>query len=506
VSSRADELDAGSTGPPHFRVDDHEYCWRIDGNGLAIFNADGGRLDPVAAEVLLALGGTEPAWYSVGNALVAAYKDAGGRGKDAIAAAAEALGLGVGRRAELARTTDDRAVLVALAAYGNIEVGANPLCDRTAWDLVLKHRDPDIRRKALASNEQLPPALSNHPDLETRVRVARNWQCSVEVLEKLSDQEPRVRAAVAANPSTTHSTLKRLARDENTFVRRAIASSPKCPRSCITPLLHDRFADVRAAAVMNPEVSRRRVAARIISDPTPAVHVAIAARTDLKPGDLSRLERFSRHDPLPQYKLVCSRLSQHPSCSPSLKRRIEGIEKRIAALTAEEIARREEKRVRQGKKPCPRAILGMTLAISTIAATVGFVAAGFVHLVNGQLTSGTTFLILGLASGSLLYLCLRGRVARAPVRSQQKLSRPDIILMLTVMLAIVTYLVGATLQAKGSHVGGPLEITGAATIVGVFLVRGVRRERKFGSANSPNRANERLAAPGYSTARHIRRH
>jgi len=111
----------------------------------------GDRLDPTAAKVIVALGGSEPAWYSVAYALVTAYEAFPERGIVGVNACAAALALAEAERAQLARTVEDQEVLRGLGAYGEIYVGANPCCDQTSWALVVNHRDPDVMKRAYTS-------------------------------------------------------------------------------------------------------------------------------------------------------------------------------------------------------------------------------------------------------------------------------------------------------------------------------------------------------------------
>jgi len=302
------------------RIHGADYSWSVRQNELQVFNGAGDRLDPTAAKVIVALGGSEPAWYSVAYALVTAYEAFPERGIDGVSACAAALALGAAERAQLARTVEDQEVLRALGAYGDIYVGVNPSCDQASWALVVNHRDPGVIQKAYASLEVLSASLATYPDDETKLRVARNLLCSPETLVGLATEAPMIRQAVAANPHTPKDVLEYLSRDDGWFVRRSVAANPACPDSRLNALLRDRQAEVRLAVINNGAVSWRRIAPLVLGDPTPVVHTSAASRSDLSTRQMKLLERYSRSDPLSNYKLVCSRLETNPRCPDRLRR------------------------------------------------------------------------------------------------------------------------------------------------------------------------------------------
>jgi hypothetical protein len=314
------DLDGRPNERPNSRINGFTYYWKVDESGLMIFDVRGDRLNPLSARVIMSLGGDEPSWYSVVHALSVAFDGFPERGVDGVTAAAEAIS--TARRNEVARTTSDSEVLRALGAYGIVEIGRNPICDEAAWDLLLNHREPDVKRRAYRSNDVLPPSLAYSSDVPTRVRVARNPECPSDILAKISLGDPQVRIAVGANPNATEATLTLLVSDTDWMVRQSVAANPNCPNGWITFLLRDRIAEVRVAMVSNPSVQWPTIARLVLNDPTPSVHAAAAARLELRPKELVALERYSRSDPLNQYRLVCSRLQQHPSCSKSLSDRI----------------------------------------------------------------------------------------------------------------------------------------------------------------------------------------
>jgi len=305
---------------------------QLAGPSLIVTDRQGQRLDPQAAEVLIALGGAAPDWLPLVESLgavAAAFPD----DLAAVTTAAQAIGRAANARAELARTSTDRAVLIGLAAFGQYQVGGNPACDATLWDLVRYHPDEGVQQKALRHNEVLPPALGSHHDTETRRRVAANPACPPDVLAELAKHEPPVRTAVAGNPGCPPRVLVRLARDsDNLWVRIGVASNRSCPKAAYKMLRRDRYANVRNAFLLNPSVPVRVAARQIFADPTPSVHAALASRVDLGPRSLIWLERYSRRDPANQYNLVRARLMHHPACPSPLKARLELIDKRLAGM------------------------------------------------------------------------------------------------------------------------------------------------------------------------------
>ncbi len=366
------------------------YSWTIEDHELIVRNAQGDVLDPTAAEVVMSLGGDEPAWLGTVESLRAAYHGSQPDELDGVAAAANALGTSRTQQAELARTTADGRILLALAASGIAQVGANQLCNLDVWGLVMGHRNPEVRWTALADNEVLPWQLWSYPDTDTRVRVARNSTSPLRVLDSLSSDDLPVRVAVAANPTVPAYLAERLARDSEWSVRRSVAANPACPKSCFLPLFRDRTLQVRVAMVTNPNVSTGLAASRISADPTPAVHSALATRVDLSAKSLAQLERRSRRDPLSQYKLTCTRIAHHPSCSPSLKRRLEEIEEELSSLTAEEMEKWDA-RTRRGRHLNVRQLLlyGMLATFALAAAIVGIAL-----LSHGRSGQATYYLVI----------------------------------------------------------------------------------------------------------------
>jgi hypothetical protein len=99
------DLDASDLSPAEAEIGGQLHRWSIGPEGLQICDAEGQRLDVVAAEVITALGGKAPSWLRVVDALEAAGTHATGREHDGVAAAVEALRASPDHRAVLARTT-----------------------------------------------------------------------------------------------------------------------------------------------------------------------------------------------------------------------------------------------------------------------------------------------------------------------------------------------------------------------------------------------------------------
>ena len=192
------------------RIDGRSYRWSIDGGVLTVRNPEGEDLSPTSARVLMSLGGAEPPWFQVVEAIFEAFRTSITGGEAGVRAAVDALERSKTRRAELARITRDRSALTALAVVGTTQVGANPLCDPHAWQLIMSNPDADVRRLALRNNDVLPATLWEFPDEETRIRVARNPDCPDSILAKLALLEAPVRSAVASNVHVSPDLLAKL--------------------------------------------------------------------------------------------------------------------------------------------------------------------------------------------------------------------------------------------------------------------------------------------------------
>jgi hypothetical protein len=343
---------------------------RLAGAELEVIGAGGGRLDPGAAEVLIALGGPAPSWLAAVDALTRVGRAVPGD-IGAVCRAAAAIDAGGQERAVLARTSDDRAILIGLAAYGQYQVGANARCDTQIWDLVRYHPNELVRSQALRQNEVLPPALGGHRDVETRRRVAANPACPPELLRSLVTGEPPVRAAVAANAACPSLTLLGMSRSDDVWVRKAVAANPACPVKAFRRLMWDRQAIVRNALLLNPAVPTHLAARQVYQDPTPAVRAALAGRIDLPGSTLGWLERYARRDSPQQYKLVRQRIAAHPNFPDRLRERLEQIDARIARI---EEQRRQGKRSRVSAAAVPVLVCAVAAIVEFLAAVV--IAAG----------------------------------------------------------------------------------------------------------------------------------
>ncbi len=413
-------LDVSGQDMIRAQIDGRIYQCVIDDGGLTILNEHGDELSATSAQVVMSLGGTEPGWLTTIEALTEAFEAARGSPRQAVQAAASALEEKGARRAELARTTFDVAIVVALAAVGTTQVGANPACTIRAWDLLMKSRDPSVRRNALRNNEVLPPSLWQYPEDETQVRVARNPLCPENVLHSLAIREPEivaVRNAVASNTQTPDSLLTLLAADADMSVRRSVANNPSCPTHCFKKLSRDRYAAVRTAIITNPAMPVNLIARRIRFDPTPAVHIALASRADLKPKNLVWLERYSRSDPVSQYRMTCARISDNPASSEKLRRRIGVKEAHLESLSQENLKTLETTRVQRAQN-LPPGILATTLLVMTaIALGGGFVAGGIgaMHLSTGHsVGSGLPLVIVGVIVAVVFLLLARRKYRKSP--------------------------------------------------------------------------------------------
>jgi len=295
---------------------------------LLVFTGRHEVLDREAAEVIMALGGGEPVWLRTVEGLEAVYADRG-MSPEALAVAGDTLGRKQPERSNLAKTSADPVVLLALAAAGQPNVAANPNCTARTWDLLADHRDPGVQAKAKEEGKILPPGLGNHPDLDVRVRVARNPACSAQLLATFAADRPEVQAEVGANPSTDRSTLAMLAALPDQTVNAAVAANPHTPPAALKRLTKHRTATVRAAAAANLTLPPRATT-RLIWDRDGVVRFALAQREDLSPTALSWIERYARRDRL--YRQTRWRLAHNAATPPSLHRHLDAI--RNAELAA----------------------------------------------------------------------------------------------------------------------------------------------------------------------------
>jgi len=441
----------------------------VDAESLEILNEQGEELNATAALVLMSLGGAEPDWLTTAEALAEAFRAAEGHPVETVRAAVMALELNEGRRAAVARSTTDPGVLAALAAVGTTQVGANPACTVRAWDLLMKSRDSSVRRQALRRNEILPPALWQYPDAETKVRVARNPATAEHVLHTLATLQPEVlavRRAVCSNVTASASLLALLAGDDDMGVRRAVASNPRCPEDCFRSRSRDRYADVRTAIVSNPAMPVKRVARRIWSDPTPGVHVALAARMDLHARSLTWLERYARSDPISQYLRVCSRIKDHPNCSARLAERIVQTESHVRSLPPEKFDSLETRRIQAGN--LPSGVLATSLlTIAAIAVAAELMVAGIQQLGHSRTGQGIAMLVAGVVIGVGLLMIARAVYRRSLVRGVISPPRPRV---LVVPLAIgVIVAVGYVVVPLAGPVIGAVRPT-ATTLVLIAVV------------------------------------
>jgi hypothetical protein len=298
-------------------------------DGVHVVNRDGQTLDPVAAEVLIGLGGEEPAWLPLVEGVRAVtdrYDD-----WETVQTAARAMAAIPNARRKAARTTDEPAVLIGMAAMGEVQVARNPNLTAREWDLLLENRRPETAELALRTASMLPPALHDHPDAATRMRVARNPTCPQPVLATLAtDSNTGVLAAVAGNPQADQPILRQLLKDKNpTPVREAAANnrqiSPKALRRC----LRDKAPEVRGAAAGNPVLPSWR-AAFLVPNKRSAIRRALATRPDSTSRRLAWIERCSRRDQPTWQMLIRPRIASHPNASPQLTERIDELNAYVA--------------------------------------------------------------------------------------------------------------------------------------------------------------------------------
>jgi hypothetical protein len=306
-------------------------------DALEVRTADGGLLDPLAADVLIALGGDVPVWLSTVEGLRAVDRWAPGDA-NSLQEAMIALNTPQRQRAQLARTTTNRAVLVALAGSGTAHVVQNPLLTRCEWELLQAHRDQTVSNRALALATVLPAALWDYPDAKVRGRVARNPLCPPHVLVQMStDPDIGVRAAVAANPNTATRVLAVLAAApaQADQVRRAVAANPHVSRRTLRRSLRNADPGVRAAAAANPRLPKWRRAS-LVAHKSSQVRRSLASRPDTTARQLIWIERCSRRDQPTWQAMIRSRLRSHPNATPRLKQRLREVDAYVTPSAAKE--------------------------------------------------------------------------------------------------------------------------------------------------------------------------
>jgi hypothetical protein len=346
----------------------------VEPGRLLVSLPTGERLDPNAAEVLIALGGEEPDWLRVVDGLEAVFIWVGFK-EQHLAAAAEVLGLKAARRVALAKETSDPVVLAALAGGGQAQVAANPACTAYAWDLLARHRSDRVRAKAGELGYVLPPELHLHPDPDVRLRVARNPRTPPEVLARygrspatgtpvfiLDARWRAIQRAVAENPATPPRALALLARISRDGISLAVANNAHTPRATLFRLAHDFDVRVRAAAAANDHYPPW-LAGWMAADRYGYVRSRVAARGDLSGRALSWVERYARADG-DLYRQTRWRLSQNPAARPSLQKRLAKIE------------REDRARAANGSGPRPPATGSMTGVIGGVVAVAVFNSGG----------------------------------------------------------------------------------------------------------------------------------
>jgi len=433
----------------------------ISGSVLQVYSKDGGvRYDPQGAEVIMALGGEEPEWLPVVEALMCVHhyfpEEA-----EALVDAGNAIGRSNSSRSQIARESQSVPVLIGLAAYGQKQVAVNPLLDERMWTLLRHHRNETVTREVLAFTNVLPPQLALYPDPETRIRVANNPECPPGTLSMLSldGSSERIRLAVARNVNAPKEALHQLSGDEDANVRRAVASNRSVSRGTLDDLLRDRYAHVRVAAISNPELPRRAAAARVV-DPTPTVHIALASRSDMRSQDLIRIEKFSRRDPPRFYAQVRQRLRQHPECPPRLEERLDKIDKRIAASSQRQARRLD------------RVELVFTLPVVIIAAGVSGVLIVFaiVAAAKGRFGEFAGLGAIGVLGAAATLVLIRRLLHRFPPSSGTYWQPPrpqDVNLLLVLLeIGIVFTVIGLANNGYGKSPLVPsLVIVGAVIFV-----------------------------------------
>jgi len=441
----------------------------VDAGILTVRTKAGELLDPKAAEVIMALGGEEPKWLHLVEALQVVNASYPGS-QFALVEAAEVVGRNPAVRGQLAKTSSNRVVLLALAAIGQAQVACNPYLDAAEWDLLLNHRDSSVQAKAWSLARVLPPSLADHVDENTRIRVAQNPDCPPKVLARLGrDKNAKVLMAAGANPSTPVKTLRRLARTpRQTFIRRSVAVNPSTPRWTLVRLVRDLQPVVRAAVVTNPSLPTQYARNRV-GDASGTVRYAVAQRTDLGPHALSWLERFARRDGSRQYALTRKRLEYNPSCPPYLRKRLNQIDDQLHQAT--EPRRPLSKRTRAAIVfgALPASILGLFVGTALLIV-------GSMSIYSGRPSVGVFQMVSGLALDVMCvaFLIWFQRRSRPP----GSLWRPP----LPVQIARWVIVIGMIAGAAAAHAPGllvlPLLLFGVRSTIVTRQRRAARQHRQ----------------------------
>jgi len=287
---------AGPPSPPKVALVSLALVAEIRDGELLLTTADGTFLDPVAAQVLLALGGAVPPWLPAVEGLQAVWNEL--RSIPALLSAAAALGHSRDLQDRFARTSPDPAVLIGLAAAGIAAVAQNPQCSAVSWDFLRLHPDESVCEEALDLAEVLPAALCRHPDADTRARAARNLACTRQDLSQLSrDPSVAVRLSVAGNPHSSSRSLRRVARLKSVAIRAAAAGNRNFP-------VHSYRAEM------------------LLTDRSGLVLAAFASRTDVTGHFLHRVNNLARTR-CREYARVAYALKRNPNTPKRLRRSVE---------------------------------------------------------------------------------------------------------------------------------------------------------------------------------------
>jgi hypothetical protein len=400
--------DAAANSAPKVRTVIGSQVFLLDTSGaeLEVFTKTWDRLDSTSAEVIVALGGDEPRWLRIVEALSAVHRIYS-HDQQALLDAAAAIGQKKSAMIATARESQNYAELVALAEMGIYQVATNPLVDHLIWGSLMDDRDRQVRARALSTANVLPPALAEYPDPETRLRVARNPLCPARFLEDLAlDADVSVQVAAAGNANLPTGPQLFLGMHADMRVRQAIASNPSAPRPALDLLLKDHFANVRSVAVTNPALTSRLAAQRIWIDPTPAVHIALSSRVDLSPRSLSWIERYARRDKPQNYTLVRRRLRQHAACPKGLELRLDKIERRLES--------RPKPRTPKNKNIRPDVVFFFPLALGALIGGCAMAGVGLDALSNSTWVKGWVLLLIGVLLGLTGIWAFQRLYARRP--------------------------------------------------------------------------------------------
>ena len=217
---------------------------------------------------------------------------------------------------------------------------------------------------------------------------------------------------------------------------------------------------------------------RIWIDPTPTVHVALGSRMDLPARSLSWLERYSRSDPLIQYRQVCRRISDHPNRSEKLGDRVANILSRLDAMSNDQIERLDEARhwgLRQ--KPPPGVVPSLLMFAAALAVGVSLVVGGIQQVQHFSKQEGIGLIAAGFVVAVGLFILGIALYRRAPAHGLVRPPYPRSVITPIIILTLLILGAMAAASRTASYFQ-PLILIAIAYGVGRFVRRSIRSRKR----------------------------